>query len=667
MVEKQMKQKPLNLCFFWHMHQPDYRDENGVMRLPWVFLHAIKDYFDMPWMMSRYPSVRATFNLTASLIEQIELYRNPAVNDHFLSLWLNDPAMLSQTEREWIIKICTSAQYETMVKPLERLSELYTKTLFDDAELLDLEVLFILAWCGNYLRRNDSVVMEMIAQGRGFDQRDKKNLLNALKSFIETILPSYALWQEEGKITVSTTPYFHPILPLLLDPENLVRANKDAVIPKGAFALEADAAEHIERSIALYGRIFGKDPNGFWPAEGAVDEKSLALYRRYGIAWVATDEAILNRSLKNSDPSLKYKSYEYGKVGMLFRDHALSDLIGFDYRHRRGAEAAADLIARLESIAALPENETVCIIVDGENAWEYYDENGWEFFTSLYQGLCINPAIRTRTMDEIFSLSAPKQIETLSPGSWIYGNFDTWANNAEKNRAWERIYQCRSEVEPILHTLGEPVRSQVRYHLLAAECSDWFWWYGDDHSTTFAEEFDALFRNHLIRVYRLCSLEVPSVMFEPVLEIKENGYLTLPRSQISPNTEGAGCFFGWEGCGVLDERKGFSTMERKRGPIAKVRFGFDETYLYFSMEGDVVSLDASSLRISIRRMDTQEETVVIPAVATGRIEWKMPRANARVISLSWSLQEGGNVLQSFPQNGPLTIDFSSIGGEDWFI
>lgn len=663
-----MSAKTLNLCFFWHMHQPDYRDESGVMRLPWVFLHAVKDYYDMPWMVSRYPSIRATFNLTASLIEQLELYAEPIKYDHFLALWIKNPDELSQHERESILKICTSLQYETMVKPLERFAELYTKTEYDDHELVDLEVVFMLSWCGNYLRRNNPRVIDLINKSRGYDLNDKVQLLETLREFVQTILPSYALWQKEGRIAVSTTPYFHPILPLLLDPQNLKRSNPDATLPQGAFALEQDAAEHIERSIAMYERLFGRSPSGFWPAEGAVDEKSLELYRRYAIKWIATDEAILYRSLQREEGEFKYRTYRYNDVGIMFRDHALSDLIGFDYRHRKGSDAAEDMISRIEHIAQNEGNESVCIIVDGENAWEYYAQNGWEFFTFLYEGLSAHTTIRTKTMDELFEMSRPKKLEHLFPGSWIYGNFDTWGNNAEKNRAWERIYQCRRDIEPMMPLLDEERLNRVRYHLLASECSDWFWWYGDDHSTDFAEEFDLLFRNHLINGYRLCGMNVPSVMFEPVLERKTSGYIVPPRAKISPVIGSEeGCYFGWQGCGTIDEQKGFSTMERKRGPIKRIRYGFDDEELFFSMEGGDDSLDTKALKIRMRRLESSAEIILVPEVGCGRIEWKIPKGGGTHTILSWSLEEGEKVLQSFPQNGPLTIEFSLINDRSWFI
>jgi len=391
-----MNARSLNLSFFWHMHQPDYRSSDGVMSMPWVFLHAIKDYYEMPWLMAQYPNLKATFNLSASLIEQLKLYTQPLKYDYFLSIWAQHPSHLTSSQHDMVIKLCTTTQYETMVRPIERYCELYDQTLFSDDELIDLEVVFLLAWCGNHLRLHNDVVKTLFLKQRDYTQEDKAVLLQTLTLFVQEILPYYTTLQKEGVISVSTTPYFHPILPLLIDMENGQRANPSTPLPEGAYSLEADAIEHVQRSIVLYETTFGRKPSGFWPAEGAVDEKSLGVYKQHGIEWIATDEAILHKSLHNDAQSLRYKPYRYDEVTIAFRDHGLSDLIGFEYRHREGAQASDHFIQELEHIAKREENPYVSVIVDGENAWEFYPNNGWDFFTSLYERLSTSTWCKNR-------------------------------------------------------------------------------------------------------------------------------------------------------------------------------------------------------------------------------------------------------------------------------
>jgi len=289
------------------MHQPDYRGSDGVMKMPWVFLHGIKDYYEMPWLLSLHKEIKASFNITAPLIEQLNLYSDPLTNDYFLSLWYKEPSQLQEEERASLIKTCKSTQYDTMVQPIAHFKYLYDKEELNDKELRDLEVVFILAWCGNYLRKENETVKRLFKKEKHFTQDDKSELLDSLTEFIKTILPFYASLQKEGVISLSTTPYNHPILPLLLNMQNAKYANEHTTIVENHISLRGDAIEQVDRSIALYKETFGSKPTGFWPAEGAVDEESVQIYKERGISWIATDEAILFRSLKDDTRSNLYK------------------------------------------------------------------------------------------------------------------------------------------------------------------------------------------------------------------------------------------------------------------------------------------------------------------------------------------------------------------------
>jgi alpha-amylase/alpha-mannosidase (GH57 family) len=652
------------------MHQPDYRGGDGVMRMPWVFLHAIKDYYEMPWLMSQHSGLKATFNLSASLIEQLQLYREPLKYDYFLSLWIQDPSNLSGSQRQWLIKICTSTQYETMVRPIQRYANLYYQTSFTDDEFIDLEVLFLLAWCGHYLRTNNLTVKELFAKKDQYTQEDKIVLLETLSHFVQEILPFYKELQERGIISVSTTPYFHPILPLLLDMENAKRANEATALPAGAHPLYTDASEHVTRSIELYEKTFGRRPSGFWPAEGAVDEKSVAIYKEHGIKWIATDEAILYKSIKNHDSSLRYKPYSFEGVTIGFRDHNLSDLIGFEYRHISGKDASKNFIHELKNIALNEDHPTVFVIVDGENAWEFYPNNGLDFFKGLYKRLSDASWCTTTTMDEVTHRNNAIPLESLSPGSWIHGTFDTWVGHSEKNRAWELIFQTRRDAENYQGSITKEIRDKITYHFLASECSDWFWWYGEDHSTDFGAEFDLLFREHLIAIYRLLELDIPLNLFDSIStqEVPKPFWIK-PYSLISPKLgEPRSTFFDWIGAGRIDERLMFSTMDKGRGLVELLYYGFDNRELFIAFEGDFALLVDPIISVLIE--ETQEHFSLTPFILRNRLEFSISREQLGTntsVHLRFKLHQNGKTIQSLPGNGALEVEFDETFSPNWFI
>ncbi len=674
----------LNLCFFWHMHQPDYRDSDGVMSMPWVFLHAIKDYYEMPWLLSLYKGLKATFNITPPLIEQLNLYSDPLKNDYFLSLWETEPSTLTDDEREWLIKTCKSTQYETMIRPIEYLSLLYHKEELSDAELIDFEMLFMLAWCGNYLRQENQLVKTLFQKGKGFTQSDKAHLLQELCDFVATILPFYAQLQEEGVISLSTTPYNHPILPLLLDMENAKRANVHTTLPDNPMSLREDAIEQVERSIALYKKTFGAAPTGFWPAEGAVDEESVAIYKERGISWIATDEAILFRSLGEDARANLYKPYVYNDLTIGFRDHGLSDLIGFNYRFKSGHDASEHFMHAVEPLRHAQKSATVFVILDGENAWEFFENNAYDFFTALYGKFMQTSWCRTVTMDEVSRLSDPGKLEKLAPGSWIHGNFDTWSGHSEKNRAWEMIYQTRRDVENHKGEISDEVKEKVQFHFLASECSDWFWWYGDDHVTEFGLEFDKLFREHLISIYRLMHMQPPSDLFMPIISQKSTvSFLVKPHAHISPSIDGKqSTFFEWIGSGRVDESKLYSTMDRVRGPIDMIYYGHDDQKIYLALEGDVASLKMSHMKLEVIveetgehfnfnfSLDTPYEKDGIRFAVDERIELSISKAHFKeysTVHLRFEILKGSEIIQTMPGYGALFIDLDETYVHNWFV
>jgi len=673
----------MNLSFMWHMHQPDYRDKKGVMQMPWVFLHAIKDYYDMPWMLSRYDSIKATFNITSSLIEQLDLYKiNPQESDKFLSLWLKKPAFLQDEEQKWVIKICKSSQFDTMVKKFPRYAELYHQDYFNSAELRDLEVLFILSWCGVYLKKNNTHVKDLINKEKNYTDEDKKNLLAELSKFISCIWDYYKELHKQKRITISTTPFYHPILPLLMDMKNAQKVNINTKIPKNSMTLADDAALHVRKAKDLFKNTFGFETEVFWPAEGAIDASSVRLLYSMGIKFIATDEAILYKSLNSYSKNLIYTPYNYIGMQIGFRDHKLSDLIGFEYRYKEAEEAANDFMSELQMIQNIHDNATVFVILDGENAWEFYENNGFDFFELLYGEINQSSWCKTLTVDEVKELPS-RELINLEPGSWINGSFDTWVGESEKTKAWELLFSTRKDYEHHKEVLSQKLKAKITQNFLAAECSDWFWWYGSDHYTEYNMEFDTLFRNHLITIYNLLSVTPPADLLIPIIQNQSGSKFWIqPQSNITPIIDGKrDSFFEWMGCGVIDESRLYSTMEGERGPIRKIYYGQDSNKLYFAFEGEVKELCKNGcLNIIIdplgvsSKIDFHQSQAFIDDIEVNFAcnEWlelsiDKHKIKQEKISLRFEIEDNSVSVQMLPGSGELRIDLDDDYSKNWFI
>ena len=665
------------------MHQPDYRDSSGIIQMPWVFLHAIKDYYDMPWMLARHETLQATFNITAPLIQQLKLYyNNPQESDKFLALWLKNPSLLEEDERKWVVKLCKSTQFETVVNPFERFVELYNQEHFNNTELIDLEVLFMLSWCGVYLRTNNLVVKDLINKERDYSHEDKKLLLSELSDFVSGIFEYYSKLHNNGTISISTTPLNHPILPLLMDMQNATRANVNTNIPKDYVKLEDDALLQVQKAKELFEETFGFEADGFWPAEGAVDESSVELLKSCGVKWIATDEEILFKSLNSQNRENLYTLYNYNEMYIGFRDHNLSDLIGFRYRHQDSYSASKHFMGELEKIQHLNSDATVFVILDGENAWEFFENNGFDFFNALYSDLKYCSWCKTLHMEEILK-EPSRELTYLAPGSWIDGSFNTWVGHSEKTRAWELLFITKRDYKHHKDSLDESIRIKIVDNFLAAECSDWFWWYGDDHYTDFKAEFDELFRSHLINIYDLIGITAPADLFVPIIKDRSAGNFWLkPQSDISPVINGKhDSFFKWIGCGVVDESKLFSTMDRQRGPIQKINYGQDDEKIYFAFEGKIKEMcSASSITIIIDPLnvkgklffETKKTFIGNLEVDTACGDWfeiavDKNKIDKDEISIRFELEKDGNIIQTLPGFGELKIDLSRDYSQNWFV
>jgi alpha-amylase/alpha-mannosidase (GH57 family) len=559
----------INLCFLWHMHQPLYKDlVHGEYRLPWTRLHALKDYFGMVNILRDFPAIRQTFNLVPSLLLQIEEYASGRASDPFLALALKSAGHLSQVEKERILSYFFQANEDRIIRRFPRYSELnelmkrYRHALqeavsaFDTGMLRDLQVLSQLAWFDEHYLENDPEIKRLIAKERDYTLEDQKLIGQKEAEALAKVIEAYKQAAARGQIEISTSPFYHPILPLLCDSNIAAESHPYLMLPS-RFSWPQDAEEQLVRAADYVASIFGTRPAGLWPSEGGISDACLALAAKAGYRWAASGQTVLTATfesgLAGELPSGHITSTPYvwkqkgRQMDMIFRDHRLSDLIGFVYSRMDPAEAATHFVEEIQQSAA-PTLETgrdalVTVILDGENAWESYERNGRPFLRELYTKLSSTPEIATLTVSEVFDSMDKQELEHVFPGSWLGANFDTWIGEHEENLAWEHLREARSAFDRATRSakktaIPPEAIATAREELLIAEGSDWFWWYGPDYSSVNKAEFDQLFRDHLTNVYQSLRLTPPSALSEPITQSKSAPYHEQPTALIQPTVDG---------------------------------------------------------------------------------------------------------------------------------
>jgi len=614
-----MTNRPLSLAILWHMHQPFYKDlVTGEYVLPWVRLHAVKDYYDMVALLERFPEVRVNFNLVPSLLLQIEDYVQNKVKDKFLDVTIKDPGDLTLEEKVFILQNFFMANWETMIKPYRRYHDLLLKRgrfvsvpelarvakRFSAQEILDLQVWFNLTWFGFLYKREDPVIKDLIQKGKYFTPEDKKLVIEKQWEIMGKVIPKYKELQERGQIELTTTPFYHPILPLLCDTNVAKEAMPYVKLPSSSFQHPEDAEAQIRLAVEYHEQKFGSRPKGMWPSEGSVSEQIIPLVAKAGIKWLATDEGILERSLHKIEMRARtlsaaelYQPYLVEKdgqtVAMIFRNHFISDQIGFVYYRWSVSDALADFFSHLNNIRmSLPEDQRsylVSVILDGENAWEYYPGGGKEFLEAFYGRLSRDPMVKTvRVSDYLEQFPPNKKLTKLFAGSWINSNFKIWIGHDEDNLAWDYLNKARLALEGASKEDSKTAWQEI----YIAEGSDWCWWYGDDHSSENDAVFDALFRKHLKNVYSLIGrnppkyLEIPIKKLRLVRPVKEPAYL------IQPILDGEVTnYYEWLAAGQYDLSRARGAMHQIETILQEIYYGFSMTDLYLRLQ---VNLDLSS-------------------------------------------------------------------------
>lgn len=552
----------LYLNLYWHMHQPDYRDTvTNEYVLPWTYLHALKDYSDMAFHLEANPKARVTFNFVPILLEQLEDYSRQFdqndIRDPLLSLLVHDNlAELSHEQCQLVVHSCFKSHHEKMLSPFphyQRLLHIYqlVEQMEADSEFhyltaqykADLLVWYHLAWCGESLRRTNKVIQALMIKGVLFTLEDRQQLFNVIGETISGLIPRYKALMQRKQIEISTTPYYHPILPLLLDFKSTLDAMPYAPLPKYAKYAggQSRAVEHVLSAKKFHANLFGKEPRGMWPAEGGVSDAALSLMAVHGVEWAATGQAVLVNSLLKSNlraddkNSYLYQPYRVtnGKQDILcfFRDDNLSDKIGFEYAKMHTPDAVRDFIRTLEHVQQSDTHDgtenkakVVSVILDGENAWEYYPYNGYYFLTELYEALANHPDIEMTTFSDIVDLYQSQQYKTqgisapvlqqVAAGSWVYGTFSTWIGSKDKNLAWDLLCVAKKTYDSVLseNKLNVEQLAACERQLAICEGSDWFWWFGDYNSSESVSSFDQLYRRNLINLYTLLQQPVPAIL-----------------------------------------------------------------------------------------------------------------------------------------------------------
>ena len=622
----------ISLCFLWHMHQPYYKDpETGTYILPWVRLHAIKDYVALPRIFRQFPAVKHTFNLVPSLLIQLQDYAENGAEDIFLTLSRKNALDLTRDEEEFLLRNFFSAFPPTMILPQPRYADLYLRQEaarravgkpgvpggFGASEYTDLMTLFNLTWFHPLLLEEDGELSRLWRKGRGYTEGEKAYVLNRQIEIISTVIPEYRKLAAEDGGELSSTPMYHPILPLLIDNRSAQDALPGAVLPKAPFAYPEDALDQMVKGREVFHGLFGSHPEGLWPSEGSISPAAMDLAARAGFRWAATDEALLSKAMGKpvhrsaegvpEDPDWFYRPYRAitpsGPIQLFFRDHHLSDLIGFEYSRWETADAASNFINNIKEIynklSSLPSRQrknsyVIPVILDGENAWEYYYDSGRLFLQTLMDRMGkLSPDISCVTFSNALdTLDYESELTSIPTGSWIDGTFNIWIGHEEDRTSWEMLSRARS-LWQLRHDqaikagkIPSPEMERAREHLFVAEGSDWCWWYGEDHFTPHGPEFDRLFRNHLKAAYREMGESPPDSLDIPIIRLDRiptgTNQLSSPRAYMRPRIDGnISSYFEWSAASRYIPNPGFGTMHRAgRGILSCFFYGFDESRIF---------------------------------------------------------------------------------------
>jgi alpha-amylase/alpha-mannosidase (GH57 family) len=670
------------------MHQPLYKDlATGQYRLPWTRMHALKDYYGMVKVLEEFPDVHQTFNLVPSLVMQVQEYASGKAADPFFDCAIKPARDLSEAEFEFALRYSFQANPSRLIYRYPRYGELYdawqksganpqrAHRIFSTQDIRDLQVLSQLAWFDEEFQAHDIEVRSLLSKERGYSLDDQAVMARKQTEIINHVLPVYREFAARGQIEISTTPFYHPILPLICD-SNVAGVSHPHVPLPSRFAYPRDARWQVESARDFMRRELGVTPMGMWPSEGSVSDEALAIAADAGFQWTASDNGVLGQTLhKTAGPDLTYRSYLWKQnnreLRMIFRDHFLSDLIGFVYSKMGPAEAAEHFLTQIRTNAELVTGGDVLvpIILDGENAWEYYYLNGRPFLRELYGRISQSSDMTALTVSEALKTDEPRVLDHIFPGSWINANFDVWIGAQEDNRAWEYLLRARQKYDEVAPGLAEEDRRLAHEELMIAEGSDWCWWYGPEHQSDNRREFDELYREHLTGVYRALRLAPPEELSRPILTTEVHDIHDRPLNVIHPVIDGqVTSYFEWMGAGHyrVDTRSG--SMHGQRGIVRDLYYGVDKSNLYLRVDFDeLAAFNGVELRMK-QRVIPLLNNADVESVQRKILEMRIPLSLTRTsdddpIRIQIAFSRDGIPLDLVPLEGGIEISLDGSAAQ----
>jgi len=647
----------IHLVVLWHMHQPQYRDpETGRYVLPWTRLHALKDYWGMVKILEDFPGFHATFNVVPSLGLQLEEYASGQFNEPWFELAFRDAEQLNREDKTEILQRAFQVNHERLLARWPRFMELYewsrpaggaqAQVTFTPRDWRDLQLLSQLAWMDEEWIAHDPVINALSARGKDFNEKDKAALKKKQLEFLRMVLPIYRDAAARGQIEISTTPFYHPILPLICDSDIARVANPSTPLPRRAYRRPEDAREQLRRAKEYHRRVFGVQPAGLWPSEGSVSDQTLAIAAEEGFRWFGTDEGVLGRTLDigffreasglaaNAEKLYRPWRVQMGANGItgLFRDHLISDLIGFVYSRMDSKAGAADLHGRLRAISDRLQTQqplTVCLFLDGENAWEYYPGHGREFLCEFYGRVQGDPDFRALTASEAIAAAGDiPQTGGIFPASWINANFDVWIGHAEDVQAWDLLWDAREAYARAEEARkqgrndapSEEALKEAKESLLAAEGSDWCWWFGPEHSTANDAEFDALYRRHLTAIYRALGMVAPDELAKPIKRQPERALFLAPSEYLRVDVNGRdSSYFEWLGAALYSPERRSGAMHGRTFYLRELRYGFESNRFCVRVDAfpkALAELENAEFRVTVQ---AQCEVTVMAKLSHGKL------------------------------------------------
>lgn len=628
--------KKLSIAFYWHMHQPVYQlSPQSDYLMPWVRLHAIKDYLDMALICENFHNIKLNFNLVPVLIDSLIDYGENNFHDIHSRLTIKPVEDLSDDDKEFIINNFFDANYHSMILPNDEYNRLYQKyqsgnandiNVFSNQEYSDLMALFNLVWFDPIYKNKYPELKKLIKKKKNYTLEDRIKIINIQRDIIRKIIPEYRKLSDAGKIEITTSPYYHPILPILLDIKD-IKKSRDSNLPTN-LKTELDAKMQTQMALDKMEKLFGKRPKGIWPSEHCISPKELDMFKELGVQWTISDEGILSNSIKvefsrdfrgyQEDPYHILKTYNYNGINLIFRDSLIPNLISFEYPSHNCEGAANDLYDRIKVVqskllSSPDDNHLLTIAMDGENCWENYTSDGSTFLSSLYSLIENDPTLETVLIsDYIERDNNKKNLNKISSGSWINRNFRLWIDEPLKNLAWTYLKQVRDDfADFVKHNPYNPNIEDARRELFICEGSDWFWWYGEPNDSGRDNIFDYIFREHLKNIYKFLDLEIPEYLDIPLLSAitKPSRY---PKGEFTPIIDGkAKDDESWLNAGCIKIPDGPVLKEDKF--YDRICFGYDKDNLYFRFyineylkESPALSKRVNQMYVYMRNRDKKQ-------------------------------------------------------------